>query len=58
MALGIVVSIVVQIADLNFKSHLHCCGRLSDMQYATTLIQFPVGIVVAALGLAVADDFK
>ena len=53
VALGIVVSIVGQIFDLNFKSRLPGLGQLSDMQYATTLIQFPVGIVVAALGLAV-----
>lgn len=52
VALGILVSIAGQVADINFKSHLHR-GYLSDMQYATTLIQFPVGIVVAALGLAV-----
>jgi putative peptidoglycan lipid II flippase len=54
VAAGIVVSIVGQIADINFKSHLGGNGgKLSAMQYATTLIQFPVGIVVAALGLAV-----
>jgi len=51
VALGIVVSIGGQIADTNFKSHLSV-GDLSAMQYATTLIQFPVGLVVAALGLA------
>ena len=53
VALGIVVSIAGQIADVEFKSHLHSAGWYSDMQYATTLVQFPVGIVVAALGLAV-----
>jgi putative peptidoglycan lipid II flippase len=53
VALGILASMAGQIADLEFKSHLHTTGWYSDMQYATTLIQFPVGIVVAALGLAV-----
>jgi len=53
VAIGIMVSIAGQIADINLKSHLSIHGGLSDMQYATTLIQFPVGIIVAALGLAV-----
>ena len=53
VALGILVSMAGQIADLEFKSSLSGTGRYSDMQYATTLVQFPVGIVVAALGLAV-----
>jgi putative peptidoglycan lipid II flippase len=70
VAAGIVVSIFGQVADVNFKSHLPQVGGLSSMQYATQLIQFPVGIIVAALGLAVLpsistdaalarlDDFK
>jgi putative peptidoglycan lipid II flippase len=53
VALGIVISIGGQIADTNFKSHLHQSGDFTAMQYATQIIQFPVGIVVAALGLAV-----
>ena len=53
VAAGILVSMAGQIADLEFKSQLRPVSRLSDMQYATTLIQFPVGIIVAALGLAV-----
>lgn len=53
VALGIVVSIGGQVADVWFKSHLNGVGRFSAMQFATTLIQFPVGIIVAALGLAV-----
>lgn len=53
VALGILVSIGGQIADLEFKTHLPHSGEFSAMQFATTLIQFPVGIVVAALGLAV-----
>jgi putative peptidoglycan lipid II flippase len=53
VAAGIVVSIAGQIADLEFKTRLGQAGKFAAMQYATTLIQFPVGIVVAALGLAV-----
>ncbi len=53
VALGIIISIAGQIADINFKTNLPRRGDFSAMQYATTLIQFPVGIVVAALGLAV-----
>lgn len=53
VALGILISIAGQIADVEFKTHLPRIGDFFDMQLATTLIQFPVGIVVAALGLAV-----
>ncbi|HLJ66369.1 MAG TPA: murein biosynthesis integral membrane protein MurJ [Chloroflexota bacterium] len=53
VALGLVVSMAGQVADVNFKSHLPQAGDLTVMQYATQLIQFPVGIVVAALGFAV-----
>jgi putative peptidoglycan lipid II flippase len=50
---GIVISIAGQVADLNFKSRLPDVGDLSAMQYATALVQFPVGIVAAALALAI-----
>jgi putative peptidoglycan lipid II flippase len=52
VAAGICVSIAGQVADLEFKTRLPK-GHFSDMVFATTLIQFPVGIIVAALGLAV-----
>jgi putative peptidoglycan lipid II flippase len=50
---GIVVSIVGQVVDYNFKSHLPQADGLSVMQYATQIIQFPVGIIALALGMAV-----
>lgn len=53
VAAGICVSIAGQIADINFKSHLPQVGGYSSMQYATQLVQFPVGIVVGALSLAI-----
>jgi putative peptidoglycan lipid II flippase len=53
VAAGMCVSIAGQVADVNFKSHLPQHGGLSAMQYATQLVQFPIGIVVAGLGFAV-----
>jgi len=53
VAAGIVVSIAGQVADINFKSHLPQSGGYSSMQYATQLVQFPVGVVAQALSLAV-----
>jgi putative peptidoglycan lipid II flippase len=53
IAAGMVVSIAGQIADINFKSKLPLAGELSGMQNATQLVQFPVGIVAAALAFAV-----
>jgi len=53
VAAGLCVSIAGQVADINFKSHLPQTGGLSSMQYATQVIQFPIGIVVGALGFAV-----
>jgi len=69
VAAGLLVSIVGQIIDLGFKWKLGK-ARLTDMQFATTLTQFPIGIAVAALSFAVLpalsadaalnrmDDFK
>jgi len=51
VAAGLLVSIVGQIIDLGFKWKLGR-ARLTDMQYATTLTQFPIGIAVAALSFA------
>ena len=53
VAAGMCVSIAGQVIDINFKSHLPQSGGLSSMQYATQVIQFPVGVVVSALGFAV-----
>jgi putative peptidoglycan lipid II flippase len=53
VAAGIVISIVGQVVDFNFKSHLPQTDGLSVMQYATQIIQFPVGIIALALGMAV-----
>jgi putative peptidoglycan lipid II flippase len=58
------ISAAIAILDLNlatrtpceaFMASLHSCGdhNYSAMQYATFLVQFPVGLVAAALGFAV-----
>ncbi|MDQ2741403.1 MAG: murein biosynthesis integral membrane protein MurJ [Chloroflexota bacterium] len=52
VAAGLLVSIAGQIIDLTFKSQLRN-GAITDMQFATTLTQFPIGIGVAALTFAV-----
>lgn len=52
VAAGLLVSIVGQVIDLAFKSQLRT-GSIYDMQVATTLTQFPIGIAVAALSFAV-----
>jgi putative peptidoglycan lipid II flippase len=51
-AAGLIVSIVGQGVDLNFKSELQS-GAITWMYVATTLTQFPIGIAVAAIGFAV-----
>lgn len=69
VAAGLLVSVAGQVIDINLKWRL-TCGGLTAMQQATTLVQFPIGIAVAALGYAVLpsisadaaaqrmDDFK
>ena len=52
VAAGLIVSLVGQIIDLNFKWQLGG-GALTSMQFATTLTQFPIGIAVAALSFAI-----
>jgi putative peptidoglycan lipid II flippase len=52
VAAGLLISIAGQIIDLNFKSHLRE-GGITAMQFATTFVQFPIGIVVAAMGFAI-----
>jgi putative peptidoglycan lipid II flippase len=52
VAAGLVVSIIGQIIDLNFKASLGP-GAISWMSWATTFTQFPIGIAVAALSFAV-----
>jgi putative peptidoglycan lipid II flippase len=47
------LAIVGVVVDLNFKSHLPQSGGLSSMQYATQLIQFPLGILAMGLGAAI-----
>lgn len=51
VALGLVISVVGQVLDIGFKWNL-APGAPTAMGYATTLIQFPIGITVAALGFA------
>lgn len=50
---GAALALLGQVANLNLQSHLPANGELSGMQYAMQLIQFPAGIVIAALGFAV-----
>lgn len=52
VAAGLLVSIAGQVADVLYKAHLGE-GPLSAMGYATTLVQFPIGIAVAAMSFAV-----
>jgi putative peptidoglycan lipid II flippase len=52
VAIGLLVSIVGQVIDLIFKSHLGE-GPITWMQIATTLVQFPIGIAAAAMSFAV-----
>jgi len=52
VALGLLVSIAGQIIDLDFKWSLGE-GAVTAMQLATTLVQFPIGIAVAALSFAI-----
>lgn len=52
VAAGLMISIVGQIIDLDFKSEL-ATGSITAMQFATTLTQFPIGIAVAAMSFAV-----
>jgi len=52
VAAGLIVSIVGQIIDIIFKSELKG-GTITEMLFATTLTQFPIGIGVAALSLAI-----
>lgn len=62
IAFSYLVSSILRIVDLYFATNSPCapfmhgaCGEanLSAMQFATTLIQFPIGLVAAALSFAV-----
>jgi putative peptidoglycan lipid II flippase len=52
VAAGLIVSVAGQIVDLNYKASL---GKdvITWMTTATTLVQFPIGIAVAALSFAI-----
>jgi putative peptidoglycan lipid II flippase len=52
VAAGMVVTVAGQLIDRNLASHL-AEGSLTSMQYATTVIQFPLGIVGLATSYAV-----
>jgi putative peptidoglycan lipid II flippase len=52
VALGIAFSVVGIVLDRNLASRL-AEGSLATMRYATTLIQFPLGLVAAAVSFAV-----
>jgi putative peptidoglycan lipid II flippase len=53
VAAGLAVALSGHVADINFKSHLPENGGLASMQFATQVVQFPVGFVSAALAFAV-----
>lgn len=53
VAAGLVVLMLGQVAEINFRSHLPERGGLSTMQYALQITQFPAGIAAASLGFAV-----
>ena len=50
--LGLVISQVAIALDRNFASHTGA-QSIAWMQYATTIIQFPLGLVAAAISLAI-----
>lgn len=52
VAAGLLVSLVGQVVDLNFKWGLGS-GAVAAMGAATALVQFPIGIAVAALSFAI-----
>lgn len=52
VATGMIVTIVGQLIDRNLASGLPE-GSLSSMQYATTVVQFPLGIVGLAVSFAI-----
>jgi putative peptidoglycan lipid II flippase len=52
IAAGLLVSIVGQVIDIIYKARLGM-GPLTAMGFATTLVQFPIGIAVAAMSFAV-----
>jgi putative peptidoglycan lipid II flippase len=52
VAAGLVVTIVGQLVDRNLASHLSE-GAISSMEYATRVIQFPLGIVGLAISFAI-----
>lgn len=52
VAVGLIVSLGGQVADLGFKWQL-AAGGLTAMQVATTLTQFPIGLAVAAMSFAI-----
>ena len=52
VAAGLLISVAGQIIDMDFKSQL-ASGGIFEMQNATTLTQFPIGIAVSALSFAV-----
>ncbi len=52
VAMGIVFSIIGIVLDRNLASHVGD-NALTIMRYATTLIQFPLGLVVTAVSFAV-----
>jgi putative peptidoglycan lipid II flippase len=53
VAAGLAVAFGAHVADINFKSHLPENGGLASMQFATQVVQFPVGLVSAALAFAI-----
>jgi putative peptidoglycan lipid II flippase len=53
VAAGLTVALGAHVVDINFKSHLPEKGGLASMQFAIQVVQFPVGLVAAALAFAI-----
>lgn len=53
VAAGLLVSVAGQVIDIGFKSTLRPTSAITTMAFATTLVQFPIGIAVAALSFAI-----
>ncbi len=58
IALSVVVASVGVLIDRQLASRTEAIGTITWMRYATTLIQFPLGLVAAAISLAVLPDLS
>lgn len=58
VALSVIVASFGVIIDRRLASFTDAIGTITWMRYATTLIQFPLGLVAAAISLAVLPDLS